>query len=128
MQIVRYLFLANLIALVNTAQSLAQNAQYTCSVVHFLNSEGDKEFERINREKEFLIILDNDRAFVKTVCPSCSDSRTIFQLIHATELGIYGVEANGLGMRTIAVNPIRGEATMSYHTAYKVTVWELACR
>ena|SRR6056297_3282848 len=128
MQIIRYFVLASVIALVNTVQSFAQNAQYTCSVVHFLNSENDKEFARINREKEFLIVFNEGRAFVKTVCPSCDDNRTIFQLFHETDLGIYGVEVNGLGMRTISVNTMRGEATMSFHTPYKVTVWELACQ
>lgn len=128
MRIISYFILASLIALINTAQSFAQNSQYTCSVVHFLNSEGDKEFERINREKEFLIVFDNDRAFVKTICPSCDDNHIIFQLFHATNLGVYGVEFNGLGMRAISVNTMRGEATMSFHTPHKVTVWELACR
>lgn len=120
--------LAGMINLIGATQLLAQVAQYSCSVVHFLNSDNDREFERINREKKFKIAFESDKAFVKTLCPSCSDNYTIFQLFHETELGIYGVEANGLGIRTIAVNPSRGEATMSYHTAYKVTVWELACR
>jgi hypothetical protein len=128
MRLIITIALAGMINLIGATQLLAQVAQYSCSVVHFLNSDNDREFERINRDKKFEIAFENDRAFVKTICPSCNDSYTVFQLFHETELGIYGVEANGLGIRTIAVNTIRGEATMSYHTAYKVTVWELACR
>lgn len=53
MRCVFFLFCAAMFSFVNTTPLIAQGAQYSCSVVHFLNSDNDREFERINRDKKF---------------------------------------------------------------------------
>lgn len=111
-----------------STSAFAQGAQYVCNVNDMITFGDDAEFVEQNMNKQFFILLDDDRVYVTQVSENFQNGQSIYTIVQRTTVGhVYAVAPNVISMDTIALDAESGDATIVLQFPYFTNVWKLDC-